>query len=589
MIGIKIGTEFLDLLPGTGIQWDRENPLLEFNEEILGEYSYPFTVLASPKNLRLLNYAGLMEKRISNIGIDAVVLDNGIQVLRGKIKIEKSDINLNRIQDGQISCYFLSGSSSFYQDIKDVKLRDINVGGARSFDWDDYATSGTGFWGHVRTVMLASPGYGVSGYDYAFFPVINKSWPGKVDGADMMNKVYLDTGNFFLSTQLTTFNRDPNRIVPFPYLKYVLQKAVEHVGWRIQGNIMDDDDFKKIVMINYRAIDWSYVKRAITYFIVPRNPVVFNLQDHLPDITISRLLIALKNRFGWWYDFDRKTKTIRISELQTTATGNIKEMTLKASPVIPKPINQESKVYALRNIFSTEIGSGAPNFDQVALQGNVDELTDLPAADEVLYGHVYLVISENNYYICQQNDDTEAWEWVLYAYNIYDYEPENRNEDINTEATTIGVEKYSDYLDLVPRADNQGMWLGTLDEISSWGVELCFNHGVRDNKNGDPYPYGSSHVYDSEFNQIAYWALTFECKLIGGGSDVGLYVRQWKRLLSLLNSPEEADVKLSLSRHEYLALRFSDILVIRNVRFLIKTMKPSLPFTGEVELRLVRI
>src|SRR5688500_9661184 len=117
---------------------EQENILLQFTEEVLGEFSLPFDVRATDKNLRLLNYAGIMERRIDNIGIDAIIHDNGLPVMRGKIKIEKPTVNLNNVKDGTISCYFLSGISSFYQDIKDKRLREIDVGGARSFEWDSY-------------------------------------------------------------------------------------------------------------------------------------------------------------------------------------------------------------------------------------------------------------------------------------------------------------------------------------------------------------------------------------------------------------------------------------------------------------------
>src|SRR5690606_8460713 len=124
----------------------------------------------------------------------------------------------------------------------------------------------------------------------------------------------------------------------------------------------------------------------------------------------------------------------------------------------------------------------------------------------------YLVVAENNYYVCSLNPDTGDLEWQFYTYNIYDYDPDGANEEVTTSATTVGVEKYDDYLDLIPRIDNDGNWFGRSETEATWGIILCFYHGKRNNKNGDPYPYASSHIYDSNFNQVAEWALTFECK-----------------------------------------------------------------------------
>src|SRR5690606_1458711 len=102
-------------------------------EEVIGNYSFPFQVQNTPKNVRLLQYAGIINKVINNPGIDANCYANGLQHSVGKVKIEKPSHNLNRMQAGTTSAYYLIGASSFHQEVKDKKLRDINVGGNRTF------------------------------------------------------------------------------------------------------------------------------------------------------------------------------------------------------------------------------------------------------------------------------------------------------------------------------------------------------------------------------------------------------------------------------------------------------------------------
>lgn len=587
MLGIKINGEFLDISPGLELELENANPFLQFTDEISGQFSLPFEVDASPKNIRLLNYAGIIQKNNLNISLDAEIYDNGLQVAIGKIKIEKPTHNLNRTGDGVISCYFLGGISNFYQDIKDKKLRSIDVGGDRSFDWDGIVENTNGFWSHLYAVLNADPG----SYDYAFYPVKNTDWPGFDYDINVMNCVYLDSGTVhMLEYFIQGGKKDLNRVVPFPYLKYVMQQALSFVGWRIEGDILNDEDFKKVTMINFQAIDWAFIKILVgVQLIEARDPVVFNLQDHLPDVTISEFMIALKNRFGWWYDFDKKSKVITIKQLQDAATGTVKNFKKYASPVVVKKVNQEEKIYALRNNFNPDISGGAPRFDQVELLGSLDEITDLPAAGDTYYGKVYLIVAENNYYINVQNDD-ESWSWVLYAPNIYDYEPAGANEEITTAATTVGMDKYDNYMDLVPRLDNQGNWFGRTEfDEASWGIILCFYHGLKNNKSGDPYPYGSSHIYDSQFNQVAQWALTFECKKAGGLIDVGLYELSWKPILEMLRSPEEFELTLNLPLYEYLQLHFGDRLIIDGVKMYITQMKPKIPYSKTIALETVRI
>ena len=588
MLGIQIEGEFLDLPPGTTMELERENPFLQLNNQLVGEYSLPFSVIANEKNLRLLNYAAVAQQQMDTTGVDALLYNKSIQVGAGKVKIEKASINLNKTSKGIITCYFLGAASSFWQDIKDLKMRQVAVGGDRSFAWAGLSTITTGFWKHIHEVAAGAPG----DYDYAIFPVINTGWIVGDVYPPLMNKMYYDAMEAFPmrfpNTYGGAYEREMNRIVPFPYLKYVLEKVFEQAGWSVSGDILSDADFEKITMINFRAIDYCFAKvSGGGYTQVYRNPVVFNLQDHLPDITVAAFLIALQNRFGWWYDFDVVSKKVTIRQLSELVTAQPVDMTDKASPLLSKLMVQERPVYALRNQFAFG-GDGAPDFNVISLQGDVDKTTDLPAASESIYGHVYRVAEENNYYICQQNPDDEVWQWYQYAYNIYDYAPDGANQDITTAATLAGNERYDAYMDLIPRLDNQGEWLGRTDEPASWGIHLVFYFGPRDNKSGDPLPFASHHMYDSNGYTLAAWSLAFKA-VDTAANEVGLYDLNWKGFLDMISGREEFEVKLYLPIHTYLQLRFSDRIVINGVHLFIKQIKSSIPYTGVVNCVCVRV
>lgn len=589
MLGFKIGNEFLDLPPDLELELQDENPFLQFGDEITGGYSLPFEVDCTPKNLRLLQYAGLHQTRINNSGIDAQVFENGSQTSVGKIKIEKPTINLNKTNNGKISIYYLTGISSFYQDVKNKNLRDIDTGGNRAFLWTGYTS---GFWQHVNDVLRAAPG----SYDYAFYPVINRGWMvDETDSILIMNNTVLAGGvPGILDVNFDLFGAETkagiNHIVPFPYLHFVLTKAAAAAGYVIDGDIFDDEDFKKITLINFHAIDWCTYKRASVghYTYTPHDDISFNLSDCLPDISLSTFFIALKNRFGWWYDFDKKNKRITIQRLQDAANSIAKDLTKYASPVIPKPISQDKTIYALRNTFVTDLGDGAPDLTKVNYQGHLNAFTDLPAPAEGISGTTYLVVEDNSYYICLQNDGSGVYEWQLYAYNIYDYVPADATDDITTEATTVGMEKNDNYLDYIPRIDAQGEWFGREDNDVSWGIHLCFFHGLRNNDLGQQYPYASPHIYDSTGAQVSQWGLPYEC-FKTDGTDVGLYAREWKKILDLLSSEESFEVTLNLPYYLYLQLKFSNRIIIAGVLMFIKTRKAKMPYNGSVVLECVRI
>lgn len=581
MLGIQIDGEFLDLPPDTNMELEAENPFLQFaDDNLIGEYSLPFQVIANSKNNRLLGYAGVGQTRTDNSATPATLYDNSLQVGTGSVKKEKLNVHLNKVAKGTLNCYYLSKASGFWQDIKDLRLRDIDVGGNRTFAGgtilQDINT--TAFGAHVLAVMNGA----VGAYDYAFYPVQNSSWgtdPGQYFEPPVMNEISYSGSAIVLEV---------SPIVPFPYLKYVLLAAIEHTGWTIEGDILDDADFEKITMINFKGIDWGYYKKIVLVgYIRMRSSITFNLQDHLPDMSIAEFLVALKNRFGWWYDFNNAAKKITIRKLSDLPTTAAEDMTQYSSPLITKNISQDNNTYALVNNFITGGGQGI-DITKTDYQGEVDKTSDLPSPVEALTSQVYLVIEENNYYSCQQSEgDDTVWEWQIIGANIYDYKPDGYTKEITSKATTVEMVRYSDYLDLIPRVDATGLWNGENGE-PEWGIHLAFFFGLRDNKSNDPVPFASHHIYDSQGYTLAAWSLAYKA-LKTDNTEVGLYDMNWKDFLDLLNSPEEVEHTLYLPLHKYLQLDFADRIIVDGIELFLKQIKASVPYRGVVNCVSVRV
>jgi hypothetical protein len=600
MLGIQIGTEFLELPEDASLEMERANPFLQFNEAITGEYSLPLAVSLTPKNLKLLNYAGLLQVRPDTKGVDAIAYDDGLQHSSGKLKVEKIDHNLNRTAAGTASLYYLTGISAFYQDAKNVKLRACDFGGDRVFPFDSFDRNSTGFWGHIHRVIDAAP----ASYDYAFYPVIDKQWTGsdtiQSTRTDVLNAMG-DNGGVPSFRTLTTDESAPNVLIPFPYLVYVLQQAIAKVGWRIEApGILDDPDFKKITMLNFQALDWSVVDPKLiilgpvtggTYSgnVLAHDSVTINLRNHVPDITIVDFLIALKNRFAWRYDFDTRKKILRIGKLQSLIGNVFKDYTYQASPLLSKKVLSEKKIYSLKNNFTGEYAATPPVFPSGSKKGEVNMRSELPAPVASNYNFIYLVRTENNWYICRQDTEHEdTFFWDIYAYNIYDVVPDGATDEITTAATTIGVERYDAYLSLAPRNDQSGIWPGYAEQDVTWGIELLFYHGLQLNEQNQLYPFASNHIYNAQGLQVGNWSLAFEGKT-RDGADVGLYNLNWKTFLDAINTGEELEVTLYLPRHEYMKLQFSDIIVIKHVRMFIKKIKHTVPYGKKVTLECSRI
>ena len=599
MLGIAIKNEFLDLPPGTRLESEKINGFLEFNSQLSGEYSMPLECRLTATNMRLLEFAGLIQTKVNNKGIDCAVYDAHNQVSVGKLKIESPKHNLNSANRGTISLYYLTGSAGFFQDIKDVKMYSADFGGARSFAWDNYAMAGPGFWSHIHAVINGD----VNAFDYAFYPVVNKAWTENVGGTQITNEVMNNmvySGGQVQFVKKATDNIELNVIVPFPYLHYVMKQVVAHVGWTIAGGILDDPDFKSITMINMQAIDWGFMSPQQAAHEIIFGPsatpgthaatIQFDLADHMPDMSISEFLLAVKNRFGWWYSFDNQTKTITIHELQNVVASTIKDLTRYASPLIPKKVAQTAKIYSLKNEFVGEYAGGKPELKNVKYQGPVDLIADLPAPSLALADHTYLVRAENNFYICRPvpgaTDDTYSWQF--YAYNVYDVEPDGATESVTTKATCLGSEKYSAYLDLVPRIDMAGNWNRYSYNGTTWGIHLMMYKGKKNNKAAQPVPFATSGIYDSNGNVVANWSLAFECQLFDG-TQVGLYHEKWEKMLQAISNPETFEFSLALPLAEYEQLKFSDTIIIDGVKMYLTKTKPVIPYNDELMVEAIRI
>ncbi len=64
MLGISINNEFLDLDPNAALELEQTNPFLQLADELVGDLSLPVDVKLNDKNLRLLNFAGLLQNKV---------------------------------------------------------------------------------------------------------------------------------------------------------------------------------------------------------------------------------------------------------------------------------------------------------------------------------------------------------------------------------------------------------------------------------------------------------------------------------------------------------------------------------------------
>lgn len=123
MIGLKVNGEFLDLDEGTKVRLQMNSPVID-RKIFPGEYSFPFRIPATARNLRLTGYRHLPE----SAGKPDQVVEAVLYV--HNVVFNKGFLQTNYSGSPFIDINFIINSSKFSL-IKDVSIRDLEFDGVK--------------------------------------------------------------------------------------------------------------------------------------------------------------------------------------------------------------------------------------------------------------------------------------------------------------------------------------------------------------------------------------------------------------------------------------------------------------------------
>jgi hypothetical protein len=344
MIGIKVNDEMLDLAPGTTIQRERSSPFFLSKESgrdgIPAEVSLPFSLPLTNTNMRLLGFNDHLPS-LRPKQFDIQLLDEVNQVSNGKMQMRNTELSLNQSNVGRQEVNLLSNSSAFAKLIEGKKLKDLALGGDRTFAWDGYnATTGTGFWRHCHATWDYED---CDDGDYVFFPVNNPEYGGYSSGNNCLKYTAR-------SPATLTFQQKENvcSLTPHIYVTYILKACFNEFGYTLQGDLLNDPMFKKLTMLSFRGVYWSELNLFRTLFITafyvpdPFDNITINLSQHVPqDVGIGEFLVELMKFLPIGYDINDSTRTCTIRTLgKPTPPERLKDFTGKITPLVTVTLNE---------------------------------------------------------------------------------------------------------------------------------------------------------------------------------------------------------------------------------------------------------
>lgn len=594
MLGINIAGEFIDLSPGTTAQLERVSPFFS-NDSLEGEYTLPISIPYTPRNARLLGFPNHYYTNRRKQRIAARLFDNNNFSYTGELVIEAADLNVNDITKSRINGYFLTGVSSYFQAVKKKKLKELTLGGLRTFAWtnNDPVSVNKGFWQHIHDTLAGT-------LEYSFAPIANEKWAGNSEPGtpDWMNK--LDNEGKI------EFENNFNTLAPQVSLKYLLEQIFSEYGWAFDYSEMDDVQWQSLFLPSFYAVTWQKIIQIVAppYFSYqPLTTITINLQNHVPpDMLITDLMLALRNRYNWGFDFDSGKKVCTMRPLKNLANGTRKDWTRYMNPKWRSDFSEDEKIFAFRNeIDSNDSYSSAPDLVKITQGDPVLSFAELPAPTADNFNLVIYTWMENRFFQCRYNEDDDLYEWALYGDNIYDYEPTGSTEEITTVASTMPVYKrlYRDdtitqFYGLFPLCEQEGNWEGKEGEFVPWGLRLLFHRGLvweatlAGAKGDVKYPYLTSICFTiTQEEPDLEWSNVYKHEF--EDVDKGIINFWWKDTLKYLAQSDVISGTLNLPRQELLNFVWSDVILLRNIPYIAQKMTEVIPYSETVKAELRRI
>ncbi|MCX6216416.1 hypothetical protein [Spirosoma sp.] len=279
MIDIRIDGESADLLPTTSLTLERFNPLLDF-DQIQGSRVYGFDLPDTPTNRRLLGYFYQ-----DQVGYQTRIF-RCEKYVHGQL-IEQGFVMIRQVEP-TFSLYFTQNLGEIFGDSQKLLLSKLSLGN------DVIAPLATA--NHLMD-------------RYCFPTIQNDAFYGNqaVEGfTGLINQYTLATGY------------NPTARVPMPFVKWVFQQFGNLTGWTFTGQFWQDPDLCRLIFYNLFSLDGQ-------------NSI--NSNNHLPDLTLSNVLIDLRKLFNLYLEFDvrRNICTMDFGN-EVINSGDILDWTDKAHP-----------------------------------------------------------------------------------------------------------------------------------------------------------------------------------------------------------------------------------------------------------------
>jgi len=384
MLSIHIGDQSLDLSDDFSVSLNLKSPL--FND--VGDYSFPFKVPSTARNVSILGWKNrIASARSIYEAFDGSIRWNGMVLYSGQVKIKTAG---EKNFEGAL--YINKGNFNF--EVKELFLNRVDLG-MKSFDSDQQAED-------YFNWSLAH-----------FYPEVDFSMPQISNPAfydppatnpELMAYNYIFPDGWLHRT--TSDGQNRTILVPFLYLKYVLNRLAENFGYRLEDEFFTSGE---------------ELSRLVVYNSVNLGEVLFGMQRLyycrlVPAIKVGEFISGLEKWFNCSFHVDTLKRSIRIvGNKEVLLHSDIVEFSnniLSISQEVPE------EVTGFRFLLGPDGGDTAYQAQLDAekgiserIKGAARDFSDIPPYPFTLLGDIYYMLDTNAWWQLGINPCTFLIEW----------------------------------------------------------------------------------------------------------------------------------------------------------------------------------
>ncbi len=283
MLNIRIDGQTVELAPGINLTLERFNPLLDF-DTIQGSRVYGFDLPNTPTNRRVLGYfyQDQVGYRARKFRCEKYVHSQ---------LIEQGFVMIHEVKPDGFSLFFTQNLGEIFGDAQTVLLSGLDFGLEAA---------------PVAPVLAANH----LTDRYCYPTILNDAFYGNQAVSGFSGKM----NDYDVNT--STYNGVAR--VPMPFVRWVFTQFSALTGWSFSGQFWQDPDLVRLIVYNLFSLDGLSS---------------INSNNHLPDLTLTNLLIDLRKLFNLYLEFDvrRQVCTMDFGD-SVLASGDVVDWTEKARP-----------------------------------------------------------------------------------------------------------------------------------------------------------------------------------------------------------------------------------------------------------------